>query len=322
VSRRIIVDQTTLWAHLPAGDVVLLFDLREPINAWSHCAGMMLAFPVTWVFWKKCTKLSARTDVAVWSVATRHEKIKALCLVIFGVSLIACYGLSATFHGARLDGEALYRLQRLDHAGIFALIAGTYTPIAWGLMHGSWRWGTLTTVWMTAVLCCARVWCGGVMPIWTSTLVYLVMGWGALFCYFELAKTHSHRTLMPLPLGGVFYSAGAILNLARWPVLFPGVFAAHELFHFFVIAGSGCHVFFMMKVIVPAPPPVSQARYTRALRPLLEPQTPAAFSRGARWLLHLSSVTLFANGLPSAHGLDTSSSAVDSVAPDKVAGAM
>ena len=83
------------------------------------------------------------------------------------------------------------------------------------------------------------------MPMWVSTLTYLVMGWGALFCYFELARTYSHRTLLPLPLGGMFYSVGAVLNLARWPVLFPGVFAAHELFHFLVIAGSACHIFFM-----------------------------------------------------------------------------
>ena len=77
------------------------------------------------------------------------------------------------------------------------------------------------------------------------------MGWGAIFCYIELARIYSHRTLLPLPLGGLFYSVGAVLNLARWPVLFPGVFAAHELFHFFVIAGSACHVFFMIEVVVP-----------------------------------------------------------------------
>ena len=119
-------------------------------------------------------------------------------------------------------------------------------------MRGTWWWGTLTTVWTLALVCATRVWCSGVMPIWASTLIYLMMGWGALFCYFELARTYSHRTLSPLPLGGMFYSVGAVLNLARWPVFLPGVFAAHELFHLFVIAGSACHVFFMIKVVVPA----------------------------------------------------------------------
>ena len=75
------------------------------------------------------------------------QRIKAFCLLIFGITLIVCYGsVSATFHGVRLNGEPLYRLQRLDHVGIYLLIAGTaYTPVAWSLMRGSWSWGTLTT---------------------------------------------------------------------------------------------------------------------------------------------------------------------------------
>ena len=174
-------------------------------------------------------------------------------MLIFGVTLIACYGVSATFHGVRLNGEPLYRLQRLDHVGIYLLIAGTYTPVAWALMRGSWTWGTLTTVWTIALLCAFRVWRGGVMPIGISTPVYLALGWGALFCYFHLAESYSHSTLLPLPLGGVFYSIGAVLNLMRWPVLLPGVFGAHELLHFLVIAGSTCHIFFMVKVVVPSP---------------------------------------------------------------------
>ena len=155
--------------------------------------------------------------------------------------------------GPRLSGEPLHRLQRLDHVGIYLLIAGTYTPVAWALMRGPWSWGTLGTVWTVALLCAFRVWWSGVMPIWVSTPVYLAMGWGALFCYFELAKTYSHSTLLPLPLGGVFYSVGAILNLMQWPVLLPEVFGAHELLHFLVIAGSSCHIFFMAKVVVPSP---------------------------------------------------------------------
>ena len=63
-----------------------------------------------------------------------------------------------------------------------------------------------------------------------STSIYLAMGWGDLFCYRELARSLSHRTLLPLPLGGAFYSVGALINLSGWPVLEPGVFGSHELF--------------------------------------------------------------------------------------------
>jgi hemolysin III len=265
---------------------MLLFDLREPINALSHGVGMVMALSVTWVLWRRCgERLSDPSDNSEHSSA-RYHKIKALCLLIFGITMISCYGISATFHGARLSGEPLGRLQRLDHVGIYLLIAGTYTPVAWALMRGSWWWGTLATVWTLTVLCAARVWCGGVMPIWVSTLLYLTMGWGALFCYFELAKTYPHRTLLPLPLGGVFYSVGALLNLAHWPVIIPGVFAAHELFHFFVIGGSACHTFFMINAVVPSPAPVlGRATVSpQALDPLPE----SAHGHRSRWLPHVA----------------------------------
>ncbi len=196
--------------------------------------------------------------------STRYQRIKALCLVVFGITLTLCYGTSAAFHGVRVSGEPLTRLQRLDHVGIYLLIAGTYTPIAWGLMRGPWLWGTLTAAWTAAIVCGTRVLCGDLMPMWLSTLTYLVMGWGALFCYNELARTHSHRKLLLLPLGGLFYSVGAVMNLTHWPALVPGVFAAHEIFHFFVITGTTCHVLFMLGVVIPSPEPAALAVRARA----------------------------------------------------------
>jgi hemolysin III len=263
---------------------MLFFDLREPISALSHGMGMVLALAVSAVLWNRCARrFPARSDHSV-TKAGRYERIKALCLLIFGGTMGFCYGVSACFHGASSSGELVGRLQRLDHVGIYLLIAGTYTPVAWSLMRGSWWWGTLTTVWTFALLCAARVWCGGVMPSWVSTLLYLTMGWGALFCYFELARTYSHHTLRPLPLGGVFYSVGAIINLAHWPVVIPGVFAAHELFHFLVLGGSACHIYFMVNVVVPSIPPGESAMPAPSEQSV-HPLRPA-FIRGTRWLPH------------------------------------
>jgi hemolysin III len=202
-----------------------------------------------------------------------------LSLLVFGGCLTFCYAASAAFHGVPYRGPALSPFQRLDHVGIYLLIAGTYTPVVWSLMRGPWLWGTLATVWTLAAGSAARVWCGGVLPIWVSTLIYLGMGWGSLFCYFELARTYSHRTLRPLPLGGLFYSIGALINLAKWPVLSPGFFGAHELFHLFVIAGSACHVYFMVRVVVPAPWPAIHAA------PLRSQPRPTLLLRWARAML-------------------------------------
>jgi hypothetical protein len=123
--------------------------------------------------------------------------------------------------------------------------------------------------------------------MWLSTLNYLGMGWGALFCYFELSRKYSHRTLLPLPLGGVLYSIGAIVNLARWPVFLPGVFAAHELFHFFAIAGSACHVFFMIQVVVPARDGVRRLETRWSNKELIEASQPLS-SRSKPWRLHFA----------------------------------
>jgi hemolysin III len=190
-----------------------------------------------------------------------------------------CYAASAMFHGVPFRGPLLGPFQRLDHIGIYLLIAGTYTPIVWSLLRGRRLWGTLATVWTIALLSAVRIWFGGVFPIWLATSIYLAMGWGSLFCYRELARTYSHRTLMPLPLGGVFYSVGAVINLLKWPVLSPGVFASHELFHLFVIAGSACHVAFMLRVVIPAPWPGAMSLPSRS-----QPR-PALLLRWARAMM-------------------------------------
>ena len=250
---------------------MLFSQLREPINACSHGAGMLLALPVTWFLWKRCVAVYDCSGMTSPIARARYQRIKALCLVVFGLTLTLCYGTSAVFHGARLSGEPLTRLQRLDHVGIYLLIAGTYTPIAWGLMRGPWLWGTLTAAWTAALVCGTRVWCGNLMPMWLSTLTYLVMGWGALFCYNELARAHSHRKLLFLPLGGFFYSVGAVMNLMHWPAIVPGVFAAHEIFHFFVIAGTTCHVLFMLGVVIPSPEPATLPVRARVPLPSHQP---------------------------------------------------
>jgi hemolysin III len=244
---------------------MLLFDPREPVSAWSHGAGMMLAVPFTWVFCRRCLARAALGDgvlqgapegLAATSLVSSFERSKAVSLLVFGLSLVICYGNSALYHAVQLAGEPLGWYRRLDHVGIYLLIAGSYTPVAWTLMQGAWRRGTLVVVWTLASCCAARVWLGGVFPPWISTVVYLGLGWAALLCYRVLARSFPHRQLALLPLGGAFYSIGAMINLMQWPVLVPEVLAAHELFHFFVMAGSACHVGFMMRHVVPAGPPL------------------------------------------------------------------
>src|SRR3954447_18916190 len=205
---------------------------REPASTWTHLAGLLLAVTGTAILWRR-----AGDDLG-----------KRISLLVYGTCLIACYAASTLYHGVRLPPDRLGIFIRLDSVGIFALIAGTYTPLAWNLMRGRWRAWTLAAVWGTAIVSIAVIASGRRFPPVVGTCVYLGMGWGVVICYARIARVVSHRALLPIVLGGVSYSVGAVLNLLHRPVLWEGVFDAHALFHLFVIAGSLLHFWFILKV--------------------------------------------------------------------------
>jgi hemolysin III len=215
-----------------------ILDFREPVSAWTHATWLVLSLPATIFLLKRCS----------------HGMGRRLSLLVFGLSLACCYAGSALFHGVRVSKSGLDVYDRLDHVGIFVLIAGSYTPIAWNLLRARWRWGVLAAAWGLAVGGSLLYLEYGVLPSVIGTAIYLGMGWGAIFCYLELSRYYPHRRLAGLILGGVFYSVGAVINLAHWPVLWPGVFGAHELFHVFVMMGSLSHYLFMLNVVLPANP--------------------------------------------------------------------
>ena len=208
---------------------------REPASTWTHLAGLLLALPGTVILWRR-----GGGDLG-----------KRISLLVYGLCLISCYAASTLYHGVRLPPDRLAVFVRLDSIGIFALIAGSYTPLAWNLMRGRWRIWTLATVWGTAAASVALIASGRRFSPVTGTCVYLAMGWGVVVCYARIARVVSHRALLPIVLGGVLYSAGAVLNLLGRPALWPGAFGTHDLFHLFVIAGSLAHYWFILKVVVP-----------------------------------------------------------------------
>jgi hemolysin III len=210
-------------------------DFREPVNAWSHCAGLMLAVPGTVMLWQR----------------SAGERAKRISLLVYGLTLAFCYLASTLYHGVRLPSSGVAAFDRLDRAGIFALIAGSYTPVAWCLLRGHWRRWTLLVVWSIAGTAAIMLAAGRQFSPVMSTCVYLAMGWGSVACYFEITQTVSHRAMLPIVIGGLAYSVGALFNLLHWPVIVPGTFGAHELFHFFVLGGSLAHYLFILKIAAP-----------------------------------------------------------------------
>jgi hemolysin III len=209
-------------------------DFREPVSAWTHCLWMMLAVPATLLLWRR----------------SRGSLPKQISLLIFGLSLVLCFAGSTLFHAVHQPWQ-IHVFHTLDHIGIYLLIAGSYTPAAIVLLRGWWRWGVLGLAWLLAGLGIALRLLADDIPGVYSTGLYLTMGWGAIFCYFKVASIVSHRAMIPVVVGGVLYSIGAVINLAHRPVLIPGVFGAHELFHIFVMAASLAHFLFMLHCVVP-----------------------------------------------------------------------
>ncbi len=207
-------------------------ELREPASALTHGLGCLLAIAGTFVLWRRAG----------------HGRGPRFSLLVFGVCMIVCYALSTRYHGAIAPEERVLQLRRFDHVGIYLLIAGTYTPIAFGLLQGRWRRLTLLVAWMSAGLGTGVMLFLGLLPCWASTLIYLGLGGGAVLICVELRRRHPRRWLAPIVWGGVFYSVGAMINLAKWPDLWPGAFGAHDLFHLFVMAGSFSHYRFMLGV--------------------------------------------------------------------------
>ncbi len=211
------------------------FYFREPVSAWSHCVGLLLALAGTVLLWRRSVGAST----------------KRLSLLVYGLTLAFCYSASTLYHGVRLPAARIAAFARIDGIGIFALIAGSYTPLAWCLLRGRWRGWTLATVWGVAFTAMVVIATGRHVSPVLSTGLYLGMGWGVIVLYAEIARVVSHRALLPIVLGGLSYSVGAVLNLLHWPALYPGIFGTHELFHLFVLAGSLAHYRFILEVVVP-----------------------------------------------------------------------
>lgn len=208
---------------------------REPVSAWSHAAWLLLSIPGAIWLWK----------------LSRDDWNKRVGLMIFAASLSFCYMSSALYHGLRLSKNEIEDLNLIDHGGIYIFIAGSYTPIATTLVQGRWRRILLDVPWFFAATGCTLLILHGELDPIVNTVLYLVMGWGAILCLFELSRVLPARSLGWLVAGGVFYSVGAVVNLLKWPVILPGVFGAHDLFHFLVMAGTLAHFLFMIKVVVP-----------------------------------------------------------------------
>ncbi len=154
--------------------------------------------------------------------------------VVFSASLVLLYSASTLYHAAKKT-ELKKRLRIFDHASIYILIAGTYTPFMMVGLRGGWGWSLFGIVWGLAIVgVVAKLFLTGRFNK-TSTAVYLAMGWLAIFAIGPLMKVLPISTLLWMMAGGLFYTVGTVFYLSR------RIPYAHAIWHLFVLSGSVCH---------------------------------------------------------------------------------
>jgi len=203
----------------------MLKKIREPVNSLTHWVGALLAL----------IGLIALLIVG-WGAPT-----KVISLLIYGVSLIFLFSASATYHMVRVKDKALEIFRKVDHAAIYFLIAGTYTPFCVNAFSGFWKWCMLTIIWSLALI--------GILvkvfyiraPRWLNAGIYVVMGWLAVGAAGQMLAALPAWVLTWLIIGGVIYTLGAVVYITKIFNFKPGVFGFHEMWHIFVLLAAAAH---------------------------------------------------------------------------------
>jgi hemolysin III len=171
---------------------------------------------------------------------------------VFAFSVVACFGASALYHRVTWTPRVRLWMRRLDHAGVYLLIAGTYTPVSLLALDGAWRPVVLTIVWTGALAAIVLKFAWVEAPKWLAAAIGLALGWVAVAALPELAGHVNAAAVVLLVTGGLAYTAGAVVYARRRPDPAPAVFGYHELFHALTIVGVACQyvaiAFFIVRV--------------------------------------------------------------------------
>ena len=201
---------------------------RENVNGYTHLAGAILSFIGLLAMVIKTT-LYNPTTVSITAV------------IIFGISMILLYAASATYHLVISTDKVLKFLRKLDHSMIYILIAGSYAPFCLISLKGVQGWLLYSIIAIAAVagVVFKMVWFK--CPRWLSTLLYVALGWLAVFLIVPLYKALSLVGVSLLVLGGIFYTIGALIYglKPKWMNI-KGI-GYHEVFHIFIMLGSLTH---------------------------------------------------------------------------------
>lgn len=199
---------------------------EDRLNSWSHAAGILLALVVGGAF-------------LIWCVR-RADSWATVGVALYLLGMLASYVTSTLYHGLPQHSRARQVLRRWDHAAIYWHIAGSYSPVTLVALRqaGLWGWGLFSFVWLAAIVGSVVSFRGLREHSHLETVCFVIMGLSVLVAFKPLMDCLEPAAIHWLIAEGVFYVTGAAVY-----ALSPGRPFAHSLFHFFVLAGSVCHLF-------------------------------------------------------------------------------
>lgn len=215
--------------------------VKDPVSGFSHFLGAIasivgLVFLIIW---------AAKYGEGAWDVVS---------FTIFGVSMLLLYICSANYHLFNVGEKATRVLRKLDHIMIYILIAGTYTPICLGPLRGGWGWSIFGVVWGIALLGVFLTIFYIKAPRWITTTLYLAMGWIVVIAAYPMITVFAEKGMLHalwwLLAGGLIYTIGALIYWLKWPKLNNKYVGFHEIFHIFIMAGSLCLYWFIIRYVL------------------------------------------------------------------------
>ncbi len=160
--------------------------------------------------------------------------------------MILLYSTSTIYHFIDKSKHKIKLIMRkLDHIMIFVFVAGTYTPICLLVLNNTIGHRLLTVVWSITIIGVFIKLFWITAPSWVSSLLYILMGWLAVFVLSPLVSSMPLDGILWLFAGGIFYTIGGVIYAIKKPNINNTYFGFHELFHIFVLAGSLCHYIMM-----------------------------------------------------------------------------
>ena len=207
------------------------YDALRPWSAITHGIGAALAI------------------IGTIALLLRANPLRLGVCAIYGLSMIGLYTASTLYHCLNVPSAGRIALRKYDHCAIYLLIAGSYTPICTIALAS--RGGTLLlgVVWTVGLLGIVLTLVKLTIPRWLCSLLYLLMGWVALFAIVPLYQSLSAAGFFWLLAGGVLYTAGGILYALRWPGRNNPRFGCHEVFHLLILLGSAAHYVLICQLV-------------------------------------------------------------------------